>query len=204
MRYVIIAAALASVAAPAFAQDSHTAPFTGPRVEALLGYDRVGTPDDNRDGLLYGAAVGYDFQVGGVVAGFEGEFTDSTTRAREGGIVNANDSASMRAARDLYVGGRLGFAAAPATLIYAKAGYTNARFKTDYNNGAGVTTLTSNDLDGYRLGLGIEQKLNVFGPSSFVKAEYRYSNYRNLNAGATNVDINLDRHQIAFGVGFRF
>jgi outer membrane immunogenic protein len=202
MRYLLLAAALGSVAAPALAQAD--APFTGPHVEALLGYDVVGTPDDNKDGLLYGASAGYDFQIGGIVAGFEGEFTDSTTRARENGINVAADSASIRAARDLYVGGRIGFAVAPSTMIYAKGGYTNARFKSEYNNGAGVITSTANDLDGYRIGAGIEQKLNLFGPSGFVKAEYRYSNYRNLNAGATNVNIDLDRHQLLAGVGVRF
>ncbi|MEP6785006.1 MAG: outer membrane beta-barrel protein [Sphingomonadales bacterium] len=202
MRYLLLAAALGSVAAPALAQEN--APFTGPHVEALLGYDVVGTPDDNRDGLLYGASAGYDFQIGGLVAGFEGEITDSTTRARENGIAVAGDSASIRAARDLYVGGRIGFVVAPKTMIYAKGGYTNARFKSEYNDGAGVTTLSANDLDGYRIGAGIEQKLNLFGPSGFVKAEYRYSNYRNLNAGQTNVDIDLDRHQLLMGIGVRF
>ncbi len=202
MRYVLLAAALGSVAAPALAQES--APFTGPHVEALLGYDVVGTPDDNRDGLLYGASAGYDFQIGGLVAGFEGEFTDSTTRARDTAIAVPADSLNVRAARDLYIGGRIGFAVAPSTMLYAKGGYTNARFKSEYNNGAGAITTTANDLDGYRIGAGIEQKLNLFGPSGFVKAEYRYSNYRNLNAGATNVDIDLDRHQVLMGVGVRF
>lgn len=202
MRYLLLAAALGSVAAPALAQEN--APFTGPHIEALLGYDVVGTPDDNRDGLLYGAAAGYDFQIGGAVLGAEAEFTDSTARARENGIVVAADSASIRAARDLYIGARIGFAVAPSTMIYAKGGYTNARFKSEYNNGAGVITSTANDLDGYRIGAGIEQKLNLFGPSGFVKAEYRYSNYRNLNAGVNNVNIDLDRHQILAGVGVRF
>lgn len=202
MRYVLLAAALGSVAAPALAQAD--APFTGPHVEALLGYDVVGTPDDNRDGLLYGASAGYDFQIGGAVLGAEAEFTDSTAKARENGIVTAADSASIRASRDLYVGARLGFAVAPSTMLYAKGGYTNARFKSEYNNGAGVTTLSSADLDGYRIGAGIEQKLNIFGPSGFVKAEYRYSNYRHLNAAGTTSSIDLDRHQILAGVGVRF
>jgi outer membrane immunogenic protein len=202
MRYLLLAAALGSVAAPALAQEN--APFTGPHIEALLGYDVVGTPDDNKDGLLYGASAGYDFQIGGAVLGAEAEFTDSTTRARENGIVTAADSASIRAARDLYVGARLGFAVAPSTMIYAKGGYTNARFKSEYNNGAGVTTLSSADLDGYRIGAGIEQKLNLFGPSGFVKAEYRYSNYRHLNAAGATSSIDLDRHQLLAGVGVRF
>ena len=53
-----------AVAMPAFAQESPEATFTGPRVEAILGYDILkagssidGTYDENNsiDGLLYGA-----------------------------------------------------------------------------------------------------------------------------------------------------
>ena len=40
---------------------------------------------------------------------------------------------------DLRVGGRLGFLATPRTLIYAKAGYTNAQFITDYDSPATAT-----------------------------------------------------------------
>jgi outer membrane immunogenic protein len=114
------------------------------------------------------------------------------------------DSAGLRTDRDLYIGARVGVAVRPSTLLYVKGGYTNARFKTIYNDGAGNTLNFGNTTDGYRIGAGIEQKFNLFGPSGFVKAEYRYSNYRNLNVGSTNVDIDLDRHQVVAGVGVRF
>ena len=80
-----------AVAMPAFAQESPEATFTGPRVEAILGYDILkagssidGTYDENNsiDGLLYGAGVGYDFDLGGIVIGAEGEITDSTAKSR--------------------------------------------------------------------------------------------------------------------------
>lgn len=204
MRYVILGALLATAAAsPALAQDE-PAPFTGAHVEALAGYDNVGGGSEGRDGLLYGIGAGYDFQVGGAVLGIEGEFSDSTTRARDFDVALTGDSARYDADRDLYIGARVGFAVAPKTLIYAKGGYTNAQFKTTYDNGTGTTVISRNTLDGYRLGAGIEQKMNLFGPSGFVKAEYRYSNYRNLNAGPANVDVDLDRHQAMVGIGVRF
>ncbi len=63
------------------------------------------------------------------------------------------------------------------------------------------------ELDGWRLGAGIEQAI---GTNSYAKLEYRYSNYLNANFEYSNgaitedFDIDTDRHQIAVGVGFRF
>ena len=92
MRKLMVATLLAggAVAAPALAQDA-TPTFTGPRVEAILGYDHTGagssidndngSDDQKIDGLLYGVGAGYDVNVGGAVVGVEGEFTDSTTKS---------------------------------------------------------------------------------------------------------------------------
>jgi outer membrane immunogenic protein len=206
MRNLILGVLLATApAAPALAQDTAPdAPFTGPHIEALAGYDHVGGTDNGRDGFLYGIGAGYDFQLGGAVAGIEGEYADSTTRGSTTDLALIGDSAGLRTDRDLYIGARVGVAVRPSTLLYVKGGYTNARFKTIYNDGAGNTLNFGNTTDGYRIGAGIEQKFNLFGPSGFVKAEYRYSNYRNLNVGSTNVDIDLDRHQVVAGVGVRF
>ena len=202
MRFIVSAAVLAAaIATPAFAQEK--APFTGPHAEILGGYDHVGG-EGGRDGFLYGGNLGYDFQVGGLVAGIEGEATGSTVRGSDRNVFATGDSASLRADRDLYVGGRLGFAVAPSTMIYAKGGYTNARVKSYYTTAANVQSSSGNTLDGYRIGAGIEQKFNLFGPSGFVKAEYRYSNYSNFNASGTNTKIDLDRHQALVGVGVRF
>lgn len=215
MRYLILGTLLATAAAsPAFAQDAAPAPsttasvadapFTGPHIAAIAGYDNVGGTENGRDGFLYGIAGGYDFQLGGAVAGIEAEYSDSTARGNTRDLALIGDSAGLRTDRDLYIGARVGVAVAPSTLLYAKGGYTNARFKTVYSDGTGGTTNFGNTTDGYRLGAGVEQKFNLFGPSGFVKAEYRYSNYRNLDVGNTDVAIDLDRHQAVVGVGVRF
>lgn len=209
MRTLFTAALIAAAAAsPALAQEE--APFTGPRVEALIGYDRVNPGEDfdaESDGLLYGGAIGYDFQLGGAVLGVEGEITGSTARTRRNDLLVAGDRYSQFAGRDLYVGGRLGFAAAPSTLLYVKGGYTNAGLNTYYQPTAtGTVGRSTFNADGYRVGAGVEQKFNLFGPSGFVKAEYRYSNYNSLesNAGGTTFDTDLDRHQAVLGIGVRF
>lgn len=208
MRNLLIAALLAGTAAtPALAQES--APFTGPHIEALAGYDLLGAGDDDlddgTDGFLYGVNAGYDFQLGGVIAGIEGEYTDSTTKARGSDLLVTGDRTELRTGRDLYVGGRLGVAAGASTMVYVKGGYTNAKFDINYRDATSVAELDLKG-DGYRLGAGIEQKFNVFGPSGFVKAEYRYSNYGKLEVSNVNesVETDLDRHQALIGVGVRF
>jgi len=193
MRKYIFAALLAStVAAPALAQNA--APFTGPRIEGIIGYDTADVPGDNSEGVLYGAGVGYDFQIGGLVAGIEAEATDSTVDQCTPDFLVVGDELCAQVGRDLYAGGRIGTVLGSSTLLYAKAGYTNARLQTEYEDGTGGTVAdfeTGDTLDGVRLGAGLEYGI---GPNSFIKAEYRYSNY----------EQDFEKHQGVVGFGFRF
>lgn len=199
------AGGLIAAATPAMAQE--TAPFTGPHIEALAGYDNLSAGndgvDDSVDGLQYGVGAGYDVQLGGFIAGIEGEFAGSTTKARGRDIFSPGDGAELRAGRDLYIGARVGIAATPSTLVYLKGGYTNTRLNLRAYDAVGYFEDDST-LDGFRVGAGVEQKFNLFGPSGFVKAEYRYSNYSNLNIDRFNTDVDIDRHQVVAGVGVRF
>lgn len=203
------------VTAPALAQDTNPT-FTGPRVEATLGYDHVGAgsrvsnnndrDDQKIDGLLYGGGVGYDVAVGSLLVGAEAEATGSTARSGRNAYTSTFGFGRVRQGRDLYVGGRVGVLASPTTMIYAKGGYTNARLRVLAGD-TNTTIDTSFNLDGYRIGAGVEHAL---GTNSYAKVEYRYSNYRRANLdfpnGATSgrFDVDTDRHQIAAGYGFRF
>ncbi len=213
--FATTAAAFAiGLAAPAFAQDG---PFTGPRVGAIIGYDRIQPgssadsdirgDDQSADGLLYGGDIGYDIAVNRAVVGIEGEITGSTGKVENRPVdPNFFGFGRVKAGRDLYIGGRIGFLATPNTLVYAKAGYTNARLDLTRND----TTTTFGrhfNLDGYRVGAGVERQLT---PKTYIKAEYRYSNYGNARlefpngANTDNFGVDTDRHQIAVGAGFRF
>ena len=181
-----------AAASPALAQDA--SPFQGARVEGIIGYDRVGIEDDGADGAVYGAGIGYDIQRGRGVFGIEAEISDSSADECIGDVVIAGDALCASAGRDLDVGGRAGAAVAPNLLLYAKAGYSNARVSLDYDDGPGSTVADyriSENLDGIRLGAGAEYAI---GPNSYLKAEYRYSNY----------EQGFDRHQVVGGSGFRF
>ncbi|MDT8758991.1 porin family protein [Sphingomonas psychrotolerans] len=197
MRKLILAALAASAAAtPAFAQD---ATFTGPRAEAIVGWDHVSDDsisNGSRDGVVYGGQLGYDYQAGKAVFGVEGEVTGATTKDEAFGVLAAGDRLKVSAGRDLYVGGRIGFVAGSRALIYAKGGYTNARFNTEYNADANSAIKEHDTVDGWRLGAGAEVKLN---DKVYLKGEYRYSKYDSDSSG-----VDAKRHQVLGGVGVRF
>jgi outer membrane immunogenic protein len=174
-----MAIAIVATASPATAQEQVVRdPFTGPRGEVLVGYD---------EGLLYGAAIGYDASIGNLVAGVEAELTDSTATDC---IEDILGRFCARAGRDFYLGGRLGAVIGTSTLLYGKAGYTNARVDYGFTNGPGAGDFQET-LQGFRIGAGLEKAL---GRSAYVKGEYRYSNYRD---GA-------DGHHGLIGIGVRF
>lgn len=193
-RFAFLAAAAAApallAAAPAAAQVAPAPTFTGLRVEGLAGFDRSQASGTHDDGVLYGAALGYDMQMRGFVVGVEGELNDSTVKDCYGASTLADPRVCASAKRDIYVGGRVGEVVGQRALLYVKAGYTNGRYRLGYDDGVDAYGYSKN-LDGIRLGAGAEYAV---GPNSYVKAEYRYSNYQD----------DVSRHQIVGGFGFRF
>jgi outer membrane immunogenic protein len=214
---LLAAASVATLSVPAMAQDDST--FTGPWIAGVAGYDmnQAGSSQDdginvdrdqNAEGLIYGAAIGYDVDMGGVVLGAEAELTDSTADSTYSDPYTNFGLGTVDAGRDIYVGARVGFKVRPTTLLYAKGGYTNARF--NFIGTDGTTNYDQNmDTDGWRAGAGVEQKL---GGNAFAKLEYRYSNYNRgeIDFESSNIadsdrfDIDTDRHQVMASVGWRF
>ncbi len=212
-------ASIAAMGTPASAQDAVDGTFTGPRVEGLLGYDvsKAGSDVDNDanegddqsiEGVNYGIGLGYDFNAGGVVLGIEGEYTDSTADTEfDGGDAEDFGFGNVDTGRDLYIGARAGVLASPDLLVYAKGGYTNARYNLD-GSYDGDEYRAKIDTDGFRVGAGVEYALSE---RSYAKVEYRYSNYSSaemdFEGDAPDVDlgeIDLDRHQVMAGFGYRF
>lgn len=204
----LLAGTVLATATPAMAQDS--APFTGIRVEGVVGYDAITAGgddvDDGIEGINYGIGVGFDFDMGGVVLGIEGELTESEANTDFNDTIDgAAFLGNIDIGRDVYIGGRVGFRAGASTLVYAKAGYTNTTVESAFTGNGGAADFEAS-VDGYRLGAGIEQML---GRNFFLKAEYRYSNYSGLRFddaifGDDDIEIDLDRHQGVVGVGVRF
>jgi len=125
-----------------------------------------------------------------------GDMDKAKSILREKGMASAGKKSGRETKQGLvesYIhGGRIGALVGPATLVYAKAGYTNARYNLTYTEPTGVSNFKLHDnLDGVRVGAGVEQAV---GRNAYVKAEYRYSNY----------EQGFDRHQVVAGFGFRF
>lgn len=222
MKYVtvlLVAGSALSISAPALAQDAVDGTFTGPRAEIIAGFDSSSAGssidddssidnDQSIEGVVYGGALGYDFNAGGVVLGVEAEYTGSTADVEfSDGDFEGFGLGNVETGRDLYVGARVGVLAQPDLLVYAKGGYTNAKY--NILSASGTRNLDQDiDTDGYRIGAGVEYAMTE---QSFVKLEYRYSNYSSAEIDfqgdapdTANFDIDTDRHQVVAGVGFRF
>jgi len=215
---LLAAGSALAISAPGAAQEDRG--FSGPWVAAVGGYDKNqagSTSDDDvnedndqsAEGVVWGGAAGYDVDLGTMVIGGEAELTESTADTRSlDGDPETFGLGSVEAGRDIYVGARAGFKATPNTLVYAKAGYTNARYGFLGTDGQ-VSDEQHLDTDGWRVGAGVEQKI---GTNAFAKLEYRYSNYSNAEVdfepeGIPDTDpinVDLDRHQLLAGVGWRF
>src|SRR6478735_8533142 len=215
---LLAASSALALAVPAHAQEDHG--FSGPWVAGVGGYDKNqagDTMDDDvnedndqsAEGIVWGGAVGYDMDLGTMVVGAEAELTESTADTKSlDGDPETFGLGSVEAGRDIYVGARAGFKATPNTLVYAKAGYTNARYGFLGTDGQ-VEDRQHIDTDGWRVGAGVEQRI---GSNAFAKLEYRYSKYSNAEIDfepegipdTDPVDVDLDRHQVMASVGWRF
>ena len=203
MRNFLIAAAALLGASAASAAD-----FTGPWVDLRGGFDSVqlkvsgngASASASRSGFVYGAAAGYDLALGTkAIAGIQIGGYGTTTKVCE--EVYGNDQACLKAGRDLEVLARLGFKAAPDTLIYGLAGYANGRISgtyVDFGNAANNGSASANG-DGLQIGAGVEQS---FG-KMFAKAEYRYTSYKKDEVGF-GVNAGFNRHQVLASFGVRF
>jgi len=199
MKKIVIAAAALAAAAPAYAQEApQQSPFTGARVEGRVGFDRVvatigdGQSDESEgeSGVVYGGEAGFDFDLNSVVVGAYAGIEGSSVKI-------SADGDSLRAGRNITVGGRIGFLASPTALIYAKGGYSNGQLRLN------TTALRYRDeLDGFHLGAGGEV---LFGTNLYGKLEYVYTNYSTgIDRDDFGFDLDLERHQVVAGLGVRF
>lgn len=209
---LILAAAMClASASPVFAQEAEPATnpapaatpareFAGFRAEANIGYDQTGadTVGATLRGVRVGGAVGYDLAIGRhFTIGAEAGIGWNVAGKESIGLISGSSSPStyqVSAAHDLDISARVGYAASAKTLVYAKAGWTDAAYRYSFGPPSNYTGYGS--LEGVRLGAGLEQKL---GKNVYAKAEYRYTLY-----GDDYGDQNSNRHQLLTGIGVRF
>jgi outer membrane immunogenic protein len=189
----------AAIAAPALAQDANN--FNGPFIGAQLGWQQdrqsltTGTvpPATVRakgDGFAYGGQIGYDFNLGSAVVGIETSLTGRTG-------TNRFPTFDLEAGRTINVTGRAGFLVSPDGLLYARGGYSNARFNIANPAGPGENR------DGWTVGGGYEQML---GRNVSARLEYNYADYGDdlLPGVGGGTRLNYHRHAVMTGLNFRF
>ena len=188
-------------------------------------YNGVATPyrfDPN--GAFAGAAAGYNWQAGAIVAGVEGEIgylgLRGVTIDPNGTAIFGTPDTETSFRSDFYaaLGGRLGVAAGPA-LIYVKGGGALLRARASTIDpcvappaGCGTGTLTmqgSETMLGWLIGGGAEWALD---PRWTVKAEHAFFDFGSIDtAGTSNVpgefyrqSIDVTVHTVRLGLNYRF
>lgn len=206
MKKLVCAFVLAAAAVPsmAMAQEGPTA-FKGFYAGAVAGYDHIklsdGVDSAGKDGFTYGGIIGYDINVSnGGVLGLEAEIDGSTTKQTETNFLAAGDTLTAKAGRDIYIGARAGVAVVPTTLLYVKGGYANGRVNVSYNDGQGFSFSDGQNLDGWRVGAGVEQSFGRFG----ARLEYRYTDYGQIRIDNVATGVDAKRHQVVASLLARF
>jgi len=198
-RFAFALLAAAAIAGPAVAQEAKN--FNGPFIGGQIGWQQdrqsldlstvpPSTIRAKGDGFAYGGQLGYDLNLGGGVIGVETSLTGRTGTSRF-------PTFDLESGRTINVTARAGWLVTPEGLLYARGGYSNARFSI--TNPAG----SAENRDGYTVGAGYEQML---GKNVSARIEYNYSDYGNdtlpgIGGGAS---LNYHRHALMTGVNFRF
>ena len=222
---LLLAAAAAFAAFPAQAQDDVVADFTGPRIEAHVGWDRVGIqnrdvrefagrgdfgPSDQDNGFIGGAELGFDFQAGALVVGayLGADFSETEERIE-------TDFVHFRSDRNLYAGARAGFAVGPGVMLYGKGGLSRGNLDVEFfaNAPAAIRTAFDEDVeerDGWHFGGGVEMNM---GSMFYGRIDYMHTRYERIDLGTlgrtgptTNpsYEQRFTRNQVTAGVGIRF
>jgi outer membrane immunogenic protein len=164
-----------------------------------------GTADG--DGWIAGFQAGYNYQMGNIVVGVEGDFSFADVK-----ITAPLFAGSITLKNDYYgtVTGRLGYAF-DRFLVYGKGGVAFTRDKWDGDDGLGGTATGKFNRVGWTIGGGVEYALwNNFS----VKAEYNFMDYGEKTEALTTgggliivggpASVSETVHIVKVGANYRF
>jgi outer membrane immunogenic protein len=132
------------------------------------------------NGVFGTVGAGYDWRLGG--SWVTGVFADGMFGSIKGSINDGEEFEGAEKLRDSWaIGARAGYLVAPNVLSYVNAGYTRSDWSgvtlTDISGGISeAATTPSFHSDGFFVGGGFENSLNIFGisaPGWNMKTEYR-------------------------------
>ena len=173
--------------------------WSGPYAGVSLGYAFSGDTELNdgisntigTDGFLMNGFAGYNWQVGNIVAGAEGDIGYNwADGSNAGASSDAGMEGSLRA--------RLGYVISPNVLLYATAGGAAKSLEVSDSFGAS----DKNTMIGWTAGAGADVMMteNVFG-----RVEYRYTDFGSDTYNLTNsTEVDAKDHRISVGIGMKF
>ncbi|NJO54530.1 MAG: porin family protein [Bacteroidales bacterium] len=160
----------------------------------------AGELDTDFDGFVGGGQLGFNYQMGNIVLGLQGDISGANL---EGTVYDINGNWLKNEATWLAsVTARLGFTADRA-LFYVKGGAA----WTDIDSTAGVVGIDvykkSETRDGWTLGAGVEY---AFAPNWTTFVEYDYYDFGNKNTifGGNLYKVDTDVSVVKAGINYRF
>jgi len=204
IKYFIAAATLATMPAIANAQTADiNENFAGPYVGAQIGWGKrsvdqnfsianVPNFDRSRDGIDYGAYVGFDAPVGpSFVVGGEAEIGGGGKTLSQ--QLTPGITASIDPDWNYMFSGRAGLVAGERALIYGRLGYGREKIDLRVSDTAAPANSVNESgwSDGAVYGGGVEFAL---APNTSARVEYRYKDF----------DGSYNPQQLLAGVSFRF
>src|SRR5579883_406408 len=147
------------------------------------------------EGFFGGATLGYDKQLGVVVIGAFADYNFSNLSTDLN--VSGQGSYSLKLDHQWDIGARAGFVLGQRTLIYGRAGYTEAHF-------AGSGFSFDHTFNGWLAGGGVEHML---GSNLSFKIEYDFSRYSTdtlYTNGHVSLTDKLDTQVVKAGIAWKF
>ena len=171
----------------------------------------VRVEDRHGIGGLAGGQIGYNWQIGQLVLGIEGEgfWSGMKVTADSFHLNTLVSTATIRNKWDWDIAGRFGLAFNRA-LVYGKAGWVEGGFQWNFSVPGFPDVVTGNhNLDGLLIGIGLEY---AFDNNWTAKFEYDYLGFPAKNVLFTDFDprgtftftnsVSADKH--IFKVGFNY
>jgi len=153
------------------------------------------------DGVIGGVQAGYNYQMGSIVVGLEGDFSVASLSARSNLSLPGTwwtSSANWFGTLAPRVGVTFGDA-----LLYAKGGFAIADFEYTHLQGGNIIGASSTRT-GWVIGAGIEYAINR---NFSVKAEYNYMDFgngRTTITGAPTIFVEPKREIQTVKIGFNY
>jgi outer membrane immunogenic protein len=150
------------------------------------------------DGWFGTVGAGYDWQFNS--SWVAGVFADGQFGSLRGSLQdNLAGRFGSEKLKDTWAAGvRVGYLVAPNVLSYVNAGYTGSQWSsatlTSNFGGAAIATTPSFNRNGWFVGGGVENNLNIFGisaPGWFMKTEYRAAYFNSITLPETLVATGL-------------